>query len=248
MPAKKKLKETDAIFTRLAEVNPAADRAEDMLRLSLDAKATVKVGPYSRCGKGRALRKAADHDFHPKAKVTPYGVFLPRHDELSLYFTTSRVTSDFMADVLGRWWEARRGRFASVKTLVINQDNGPENKSRRTQFLKRIVGFAREYRLLVRLAYYPPYHSKYNAIEHCWGVLEKHWNGDILDEVETVLAFARTMTWNGKHPEVELMTGAYPKGVRLSKKEMLEVEAEVERLPDLCDWFVDIHGDQPSLG
>jgi hypothetical protein len=248
VPAQKKLKETDAIFTRLAEVNPAADRAEDTLRLSLDAKATVKVGPYSRCGKNRITRKAADHDFHPEQKLTPYGIFLPRHDELSLYFTTSRVTSDFMADVLGNWWRGSKGRFGGVKTLVINQDNGPENKSRRTQFLKRIVGFAREHRLLVRLAYYPPYHSKYNAIEHCWGVLENHWNGDVLDEVETVLAFARSMTWNGKHPKVELLTETYPKGVRLSKKEMLEVEAEVERLPDLADWFVDIHGDQPSLG
>ena len=199
MPAQKKIKETDAIFTRLAEINPTADRADDTLRLSLDAKTTVKIGPYSRDGKNRVPRKAADHDFHPQQKLTPYGIFLPRHDDLSLYFTTSRVTSDFMVDVLERWWVGNRGRFGNVKTLVINQDNGPENKSRRTQFLKRIVGFAREHRLLVRLAYYPPYHSKYNPIEHCWGVLENHWNGDILDAVETVLNFARSMTWNGKN-------------------------------------------------
>ena len=53
----------------------------------------------------------------------------------------------------------------------------------RSQFLKRIVAFARKYRLVVQLAYYPPYHSKYNPIERCWGVLEMHWNGSLLDSV-----------------------------------------------------------------
>ncbi len=36
----KKVAETDAIFKRLAEVNPAADADETVLRLSIDAKAT----------------------------------------------------------------------------------------------------------------------------------------------------------------------------------------------------------------
>jgi hypothetical protein len=249
VPAQKKIEQTDAIFDRLKKLNPEADGSEEMLRLSLDAKTSVKVGCYSRKGKGRVLRKAADHDFRAKEALTPYGILLPRYDDLSLYFTTSRVTSDFMVDVLGRWWEGSRERFPSVRTLVINQDNGPENKSRRTQFLKRMVGFARDHRLLVRLAYYPPYHSKYNPIEHCWGVLEQHWNGDLLDSREAVVKFAESMTFNGKHPAVSVLTDAYPKGVRLPKSEMLQVEKEVQRLPDLDNWFVDIPGHEPaSLG
>jgi hypothetical protein len=245
--APKKIKETDAIFDRLSEVNPAADGAEDVLRLSLDSKTAVKIGLYSRGGKSRTQRKAADHDFKPKQTLTPYGIFLPRFDDLYLYFTSSRVTSDFMVDVLDSWWLGNKQRFAKVKTLVINQDNGPENQSRRTQFLKRIVGFAYEHKLMVRLAYYPPYHSKYNPIEHCWGILEQHWNGDLLDEVEAVLGFARSMTWNGKHPVVELLSAVYEKGVRLSSKEMEQVEKEVNRLPNLGKWFVDIHGHEPLV-
>ena len=217
------------------------------MQLSLDSKTAVKIGLYSRGGKSRTQRKASDHDFKPKQTLTPYGIFLPRYDDLYLYFTSSRVTSDFMVDVLDSWWLSNKQRFAKVKTLVINQDNGPENQSRRTQFLKRIVGFAREHELLVRLAYYPPYHSKYNPIEHCWGILEQHWNGDLLDEVEAVLGFARSMTWNGKHPVVELLTTVYQKGVRLSAKEMEQVEKEVKRLPNLGKWFVDIHGHEPLV-
>jgi hypothetical protein len=244
----KKVKETDAIFERLSQVNPAADAADDVLRLSLDAKATVKIGPFSRGGKSRLGRQAADHDFKPEATLTPYGIFLPRYDDLYLYFTASPVTSDFMVDVLDGWWRKTRGCFPQVKALVINQDNGPENQSRRTQFLKRMVGFACDHELLIRLAYYPPYHSKYNPIEHCWGVLENHWNGEILDEVQTVLEFARSLTWNGKHPVVQLLSKVYHKGVRLSARAMKEIEAQVERLPKLGKWFLDIHGGKLKLG
>jgi transposase len=220
-----------------------------MLRLSLDAKAAVKVGGYSRKGKNRVRKKADDHDYKAKEVLTPYGLFLPRYDELWLYFTTSNLTSDFMVDILDRWWLRHKAQYPLVNTLVINQDNGPENKSRRTQFLKRMVEFARKWRLLVRLAYYPPYHSKYNPIEHCWGVLENHWSGDLLDSRQAVLALAESMTWNGIHPVVELLTDCYPTGIRLTKKEMLVVEGEVNRLPDLDDWFVDIPGHElPPLG
>ena len=79
--------------------------------------------------------------------------------------------------------------FAHISTLVINLDKGPENHRRRTQFMQRLVAFVRDTGLHVRRAYYPPYHSKYNPIERCWGILETHWNGALLeDSVEAVLA------------------------------------------------------------
>ena len=46
----KKIPETNAIFEAVHRVNQAADRDEGVLRISLDTKATVKVGPFSRGG------------------------------------------------------------------------------------------------------------------------------------------------------------------------------------------------------
>lgn len=206
----------------------------------MDAKATVKIGDFSRNGKNRVLVQAADHDFQPEATVTPVGILLADFDELFLYAVTSKVTSDCLVDLLDLWWSAVRKRFVSIKTLLINLDNGPETHSRRTQFLKRIVQFAAETGLTVRLAYYPPYHSKYNPIERCWGVLEAHWNGDLLDTLETVLKFAQTMTWRGNSPTVTLITKTYQTGVKLTQKTMEELEKLVNRLPELGKWFVDI--------
>lgn len=92
----------------------------------------------------------------------------------------------------------------------------------------------------MRLAYYPPYHSKYNAIERCWGILENHWNGALLDSIEAVIAYAGTMTWKGRRPVVALVTTSYASGVKLSKEAMKAVEGQLTRHPTLGKWFLDI--------
>jgi transposase len=240
VPPPKRVPQTDAIFEQLKRVNPEADRADDTLRVSIDAKAAVTIGPFSSRGRSRTKTKAADHDFKPEATLTPFGIFLPRYDDLWFYMARSKITSDFIVDRLEQWWEGVRLRFLRVKALVINLDNGPENHSRRSQFLKRIVEFARKYGLRVQLAYYPPYHSKYNPVERCWGVLEMHWNGSLLDSVEAAVGFARSMTWSGKHPVVSVVETTYATGVRLEPEEMEALENEVIRLPALEKWFVDI--------
>ena len=167
-----------------------------------------------------------------------------------MYFTESKITSDFIVDALEDFWSRESSRFSHIQTIVINQDNGPENNSHRTQFMKRMVNFAHQYKLKIRLAYYPPYHSKYNPIERTWAVLENHWNGSILSEIETALKFAETMTWKSKHPWVKLVTQTYENGVKLSKKEMAKIENKIQRLTnlesskfsDLGKWFVDLDG------
>lgn len=210
------------------------------LRLSLDAKATVKIGDFSRNGQNRVTVNAADHDFRAKATVTPVGILLPELDDLFLYQVTSKVTSDCLVDILELWWATVQTRFPEVKTLLINLDNGPESHSRRTQFLKRIIDFAVATGLTIRLAYYPPYHSKYNPIERCWAILEQHWNGDLLDSVDTLVEFSKTMTWHGKHPLVTLLTKSYQTGIKLTKQAMAVLESRVSRLSDLKPWFLEI--------
>ena len=237
----KKIPETDAIFAQVHQVNAEADASDQALRLSLDAKAAVKIGAFSREGLSRVSVKAADHDFKPERTVTPFGCLLPRYGDLFVYYGTSKVTSDFSVDNLADlWFNTLRLRFPAVQMLVLNQDNGPENHSRRTQSIKRLMEFAVESGLTIRLAYYPPYHSKYHAIERCWGVLERHWNGVLLDDLNTVLKFTESMTWKGPHPIVKLIDTIYQTGVSLTHAAMQALEQQIERLPGLQKWFVDI--------
>jgi hypothetical protein len=246
VPAPKKVPQTDAIFAELKQVHQDARASGDTLRVSLDAKATVKLGPFSRGGFSRTGNAGADHDFEPVGQLTPFGIFVPEYDELDLYFTPAKVTSDFMVDALDEWWQHNRGRFPWVRQLVVDLDNGPENHSRRTQFLYRVVRFSQQHQLAVQLAYYPPYHSKYNPIERCWGVLEGYWRGEILDSEEAVLGYAGSMTYNGNHPRVHRVLREYTKGVRRTPAQMKQLETLVVRLPGLEKWFVDISPPSPD--
>lgn len=81
-----------------------------------------------------------------------------------------------------------------TQRLQLKVDNGPESSGVRTQFLKRMVEFAEQISKPIHLLYYPPYHSKYNPIERCWGILERHWNGAKLTDALTMMLWAESMT------------------------------------------------------
>ncbi|ACN15127.1 putative transposase [Desulforapulum autotrophicum HRM2] len=158
-----------------------------------------------------------------------------------MYFTKSFITPDFMIDVLENLWLSLKDRF-DPHTIVVNLDNGPENNSHRSQWIKRLIEFAKSNSVSISLAYYPPYHSKYNPIEIIWGALEKHWNGEIFDSVDKVLGLCRTMLWRGKTPVVKMIHGSYAKGVTLTKKAMAKLEQFLIRIPGIEKWAVDITG------
>jgi hypothetical protein len=205
----------------------------------MDCKASVKIGPFSRGGSTRGDHRASDHDFGSTEKYTPCGIVDEDTGQLFLSFGSSYKTSDFIVDTLERWWtglSAAEQRHTDQIQLKI--DNGPESSGVRTQFLHRMIDFADTIGKPIQLLYYPPYHSKYNPIERCWGILEQHWNGSQLVDVETMLQWAQTMTWKGLHPVVELSDKLYQKGISLSKSAMRAVEARLQRDPLLPKWDI----------
>lgn len=176
----------------------------------------------------------------PQAIVVPAGILEVDTSQLSIMFGTSRDTSDFVADCLELWWSNRSDVHTAIRRLQIDLDNGPEVASSRTQFMKRLVQFSDRSGLELELVYYPPYHSKYNLIERCWGILEQHWNGSLLSTTSTALCWARSMTWRGVKPIVHLIERAYERGVKLTKKEFRPWAERLHRVPDLGKWSLTI--------
>ena len=127
----KKIKETDASFANVRHAHDRAAWDEGCLRISMDGKAKVKVGEFSRGGRSRGTeaRKACDHDMNAEA---------------------------------------------------------------------------------------------------------------ILNSLEAVLAWARTMTWKGIPPIVRLLENVYSKGVRLRRQAMQPYANRLRRSPSLSKWSVDI--------
>ena len=207
----------------------------------------MKIDEFSRRGVARGSKavQAADHDMHPDAVLAPAGILEVAANQLHVVFGTSRDTSDFVADVLELWWTNRRAVYGGVRRLQIDLDNGPEIASSRTQFMKRLVDFSDRHQLTLELVYYPPYHSKYNLIERCWGILENHWNGTLLASIDVALAWTKTMTWRGVSPMVHLLDRVYETGVRLTKSAFRPIAARLERSPTLPKWSLTI---EPNTG
>jgi transposase len=190
--------------------------------------------------RGKKAVQADDHDMGIKPKLTPFGILDVMTGWLTITFGVSFETSDFIVDCLEYWWDDNKSRYHHIKQLVINLDNGPQNSSHRTQFMKRMVGFADKYALEIVLAYYPPYHSKYNPIERSWGILENHWNGTLLNSVEITLEWAKSMTWKGLHPVVKLLESRYQKGIRVSKKIFKAIADRIDRHVTLAKYYMTI--------
>jgi hypothetical protein len=163
-------------------------------------------------------------------KYVPCGIVDEDNGELHIIFGSSYKTSDFIVDTIAAKWNAMHEQEQGETSLIqIKMDNGPESSGRRTQFLSRMVQLADGINKPIQLLYYPPYHSKYNPIERCWGILELKWNGAKLIDVETMLGWAKQMTWKGLHPVVELSRKVYDKGISLGKAAMQAVEARLKR-------------------
>jgi len=205
----------------------------------MDCQATVHIGEFSRGGLTRGENKACDHDLGCQEHYIPCGIVDEDSGQLSLSFGSSYKTSDFMVDALASWWHTLDAQEQKdTKSIQIKIDNGPESSGRRTQFLYRIVQFVDAIGTPVQLLYYPPYPSKYNPIERCWGILELHWNGTQLIDVDTMLEWAKSLTWKGLQPIVELSHTVYQKGISLGKKAMRAVEARLKRQPELPKWDI----------
>lgn len=190
----KKTEYTDQIFKNINYIKRKYENDFNTVMISMDTKDKIKLGDYSRNGYSRVDVQALDHDFESEY-LTPFGILDLKENKTVLYNTKGKVTSDYMVDAIIDFWE--RAEYKNKKRLVIFLDNGPENSSTRTRFLYRLALFADMYNIEIIMAYYPPYHSKYNPIERIWARLEKIWNGSLLSNVEVCLNFMNNMTWKG---------------------------------------------------
>lgn len=238
----KKIPETDTIFENVLAAKRSSQENQKSLRISIDSKAKVRIGEFSREGyhrNGQPL-KALDHDYAPESLLVPFGILDVLKDQLWIYFGKSKETSDFIVDCLEMWWRENSPIYGEIEELMIELDGGSPIRSNRTQFIKRMVEFCQWSQLKIRLVYYPPYHSKYNTIERCWACLENFWNGAILDSVEKTIEWAKNMTWKGVKPIVKIVEQTYEKGIKPSSTELAECQKFWHPSEKLPSWDVTI--------
>ena len=109
--------------------------SEGVKRWSMDCKATVKIGDFSRGGQTRGDNQALDHDLGWEEKYIPCGIVDEDCAQLDLSFGSSYKTSDFIVDTLeAKWNRLEEQEKAEVSKLQIKMDNGPERVVGRPSF------------------------------------------------------------------------------------------------------------------
>ena len=236
----KKIPETDAIFDNVNKQHQLAKSNPRILRATMDVKAKVKVGNLSRNGYSRTLNPPItdDHDHKLTDVLVPFGLHEINTNNTFLIFGNSKETPDFIVDCIELWWSERQFMADEYDLLMIDLDNGKSVAGNTKQFLKRIVEFSKKIALPIQLVYYPPYHSKYNPVERTWGILENHWNGALLTDRTTAIAWAKTMTWKGIAPIIQVLDQVYETGVKVAKKAFRTFEERLCRNKQLPKWDV----------
>lgn len=236
----KKIPETESIFENVRDKHLAAIKNPRILHISVDVKAKVKVGNLSRKGYARTQSApiAHDHDHKHTAVLVPLGIHVINNGQSDIIFGNSKETSDFIVDGLQLWWTQNPQFHQNYDGLMIDLDNGQSVAGNTKLFLKRIVGFAQNIQMPIQLVYYPPYHSKYNRVERLWAALENYWSGLILDTVEKTLEIAKKMTWKQVNPVIHFIDKVYQTGIKVTNKEIKELNKFIIRNPQLPKWDI----------
>jgi Rhodopirellula transposase DDE domain len=167
-------------FLPISKKDQASQAVLGVKRLSMDCKATVKIGAFSRGGQPRGEDKASDPDFGGTEQYLPWGIVDEETAQLYVTFGSSAKTSDFIVDTLTAWWQGLSAKEqGAIEQIQLKMDNGPESSGGRTRVLQRMVQLVDTIGKPIPLLYSPPSHSKYNPLERCWGILELPGNGTL---------------------------------------------------------------------
>lgn len=218
--------ETNIIFENVFESKlflPYSN--EKIIAISIDDKNRKKIGLLSDNGYSWFTRKALDHDTNYDCSVVPFGILDLKTNESFVYCTKGSSTAEFKVDCIEDYVKYKKEKY-DVERLIIFLDNGPENSSKRTLWIKKLVDLAIKYNIVIELVYYPPYHSKYNMIERYWARLQLSWNGLIIDTVHELINVINKVTWKDIYSKAVLVEKEYKKGITIDKKEMKKIENE----------------------
>ncbi len=222
--------------------------------VSVDTKKKELVGNYKNAGRewqptGEPVEVDV-HDFPDPAvgKAIPYGVYDVGANAGWVSVGKDHDTASFAVATLRSWWQqVGRPAYPSARRLLICADSGGSNGSRLRLWKVELAAMAAETGLAITVCHLPPGTSKWNRIEHrLFSHISMNWRGRPLESHEVVVdLIAATTTRTGLTVHAELDQGAYPKGVRITDKQMAALP--LERHSFHPDWNYTLLPADPDL-
>ena len=210
--------------------------------ISVDTKKKELVGNFKNGGRELQPKgspeKVRVHDFKIKelGKVAPYGIYDIGQNSGWVNVGTDHDTAAFAVESIRRWWRMMgQSEYPQARRLLITADGGGSNGARVKLWKVELQKLADETGLAISVCHFPPGTSKWNKIEHrLFSFITQNWRGKPLISHEVIVnLIAATTNKGGLRVATQLDTNAYPKGIKVSKGEL----AQINLTPD------EFHGD-----
>lgn len=203
--------------------------------ISVDTKKKELLGNYRNAGrewqpKGQPVEVGV-HDFPDPAvgKAVPYGVYDVGANAGWVSVGKDHDTAAFAVATLRSWWsQVGRPGYPAADRLLICADSGGSNGSRLRLWKVELAILAAETGLAITVCHLPPGTSKWNKIEHrLFSHISMNWRGRPLESHEVVVdLIAATTTRTGLKVHAELDEATYPKGIKITPKQMADLPLE----------------------
>jgi hypothetical protein len=203
--------------------------------ISVDTKKKELVGDFKN--NGRELRPKGDpekvrvHDFviPELGRAAPYGVYDVTQNAGWVSVGVDHDTAAFAAQSIRRWWESMGAEaYPKAGKLLITADSGGSNGARVRLWKLELQRLAEDTGLEITVCHLPPGTSKWNKIEHrLFSFISQNWRGKPLVSHQVIVnLIAATTTKAGLRVHAELDPGKYPKGVKVSDREIASIRLE----------------------
>ena len=213
--------------------------------VSMDSKKKELLGNLFRPGAVYCQEglKCQDHDFPSLAqgKAVPHGILDLSLNQGYIHLSQTADTPEFACDCLERWWlEYGAVNYGNAYRLLVLCDAGGSNNCNFHLFKENLQNLARRIGLIIRIAHYPSYCSKYNPIDHrLFPHVTRALQGLQLDSVDTVakLINERASTNTGLKVVAHIVDKVYLTGKKVADdfKENMNIQFD-EVLPKWNYW------------
>ena len=222
----------DEQFIKIGSLKEEFLNSENNPVISIDVKKKEQIGNFYRDGKMYTTEQinVYDHDFasYGDGSIVPHGIYDIKRNDAYITIGISKDTSEFWCDCFRDWWKNYGKKlYPYADCILVLVDGGGSNSSRSYVFKEDLQKLANNIGVKIRIAHYPPYTSKYNAIEHrVFCHITRACEGVVFSTVEIVKELiSKTSTKTGLKVFSSIKEKIYQTGRKVSDlfKEKMEI-------------------------